>query len=286
MSAPEYYIVVKKDTSGKFDIIDDLNKLPNGKNPDTSNTPSELIKNTSNLYIPIQVIEAGTDNDNVFDVDGVKYKLVMNSIFDTTKMTNPTFIGVVGEFNKMHQAFSASSAQTVNTNNNSNNNNNNNNNSANTSAPPTASTTASNNISPPPPGNPASATPSVSTPNSLNELKSLVRNATTDILDNQIDGTRVRIYNSRNDAISGDHDFIILNNEMLTDEILVGNTTYEIQASNQNNNIKLFKKTGATYGGQKQKQRRSKRNYSKKQRKQWAKNNTLRNYFNYRESAP
>jgi hypothetical protein len=45
--------------------------------------------------------------------------------------------------------------------------------------------------------------------------------------------------------------------------------------TNNNNNGDLL----TFNGGKKQKQRRSKRNYSKKQRKQWAKNNTLRNYI-------
>jgi hypothetical protein len=72
----------------------------------------------------------------------------------------------------------------------------------------------------------------------------------------------------------------VLNGNKINDNFISNQSKYIFIDSNNKNNLHLYEYNGQL-GGKKQKSnRKSKRNYSKKQRKQ-SKNDTLRNYFNY-----
>jgi len=217
-TAPDYYIVVKKDKNEKFTIENEIPRI-NGSTIKLNTTkPTEIIndRNTDNIFFPIKVVIGNNMYRNEFEVNGVKYSLDLDAPF-TEYETNGQLIDDK-EFINMHKAYTQLA--------NSNNNNNNNNNTS-TSTPITSAQTNNNNTS-----------------NNNNNTS-----------------------NNNNSATPSDN--------------LPPPPTSGYYASTSTDIDKLSN----ILGGNKQKQRRSKRNYSKKQRKQWAKNNTLRNYFNYRESA-
>ena len=315
MSGTDYYIVVKKDASGKFTIENEIPKDATGSDIILDkNTPTAIIndKNINNIYFPIKVVSGNSigATANKFTVDSIEYSLVLNTPF-TEYETNGKLINDA-EFIKMHNAF------------NLNNSNNSNSNSTSTStatstttsvpspyAPPATSVpssyappayvppvTASTSYAPPayvPPVTASTSATSVSPPpppSTISSiLKNIISNSTT--YDDFINKVK-----TNKDIVNIDTHFNFDNFELVTDKnktlfkeyvvfksdegetTTLNNNREFIKIGTNNTNLYLYVfKASAYKGGKKQKQRRSKRNYSKKQRKQWAKNNTLRNYI-------
>ncbi len=347
----EYYILVKKDTSGKFEIVDKVN----GGSINSTHTPSKLITdpNSIDVYFNIKVIPGGT-GQNSFTVNGKDYALDLNTVYSTGTLSNQHQISDSTSFDLMASATTSTPitapASTTPPNSNSASSNGSqiastSQNQINTSQSTQASngvvvanqglasntngsqatTTSQNQINtsqstqasngvvvanqglasntngsqvalpPPPPPAPELSVilaKLLDSANDYDEFKIKI----TDSINNNTDADSLGTYNTttNNKFEFSDIEFIdnindtdptttiFVINEDKGEKISKKNDEYKLIGSNQNKNLFLYIWTKTTFqGGQKQKQRKSKRNYSKKQRKHWAKNNTLRNYYNY-----
>lgn len=300
----EYYILVKKDTSGKFEIVDKVN----GGSINSTHTPSKLITdpNSIDVYFNIKVIPGG-NGQNSFTVNGKDYALDLNTVYSTGTLSNQHQISDSTSFDLMASATTSTPitapASTTPPNSNSASSNGSqiastSQNQINTSQSTQASNTNGSQVALPPPPPPAPVLSAI--------LAGLLYYATdyaefinkiNDSINNNTDADSLGTYNTTttnpkfefsdiefidniNDTDPTTTIFVI--NEDKGETISKQNDEYKRIGSNNNKNLFLYIWTRTTFkGGQKQKQRKSKRNYSKKQRKHWAKNNTLRNYYNY-----
>lgn len=253
----DYYIIVKKDANGTFTIEKDF---PTATALD-ARPPTEIITDPDKskvVYFPIKVT-SGTKNDtNSFEVDGKTYELDLKHAMNPI----PTDVMIVAnkfdDFVKhVHPHVNPAQAPSA-------------------TASPAPITNAI-----------IAAIKTVANATDFNQLIDAAQNAAQNVT-----------FSSANDITSVSNnkdDYLLINKQFTGDQDITSNgsqlaTTYNNVISDTVNNIPytLFRRADledSKKGGKKQKQRRSKRNYSKKQRKQWAKNNTLRNYFNYMDTA-
>lgn len=264
----DYYIVVKKE-NGKFNIED---TFPKSANTLDTRAPTEIITQLDSavVYFPIKITSGTKGVANSFEVDGKTYELdLKNAMNPIPNISNENYMIVANKFDDfvkhVHPLVNPAQAPAQ----------------AASHSPSAAASTA------PITDAIIAAINTVANATGFNDLISAAQNAAQNVT-----------FSSANDTISvSDNtvDYLLINKQITGNIDITSNgsqpaTTYNNVISETINNIPytLFRRADledSKKGGKKQKQRRSKRNYSKKQRKQWAKNNTLRNYFNYMDTA-
>lgn len=247
----EYYIVVKKE-KGTFNILNTKAGIT-----DSTSSPESIINSQADSTFPIKVVQGdNTKYSNEFDVDGVKYSLDLKTAFDNYNVNGKLIDDK--NFSAVHKAFNPSAP-------------------ANPASPPTTSS----NTAPTAPTISSTLSDIIKTSTNYDDFIQKVNNNET-LFNLKIDSSDIEKLTGT-DNQTPIKDFVVFTSDY-GDSLMVGlpnQKQFKFNRLGSNNtDLYLYKFDRSVHqGGQKQKQRRSKRNYSKKQRKQWAKNNTLRNYL-------